>query len=360
MSLSADSIGELEWSVISVPTAFRVIDNSSPNMSFTTDASRTDWDATTHQNQTQGLWSRAEADYHINILELLSVKLVLGSLLGSVSNQHIRIMCDNMIAISYIDAMGGCRNKECYAITKEIWLWAIKGHNWLSAAHQPGWLNATADSQSRHFEVGIEWELYCSLFEKICGSLVCPRLTYWLVEPTIKLVLPRSSHAYLLSCIPCIPYFLMHTILPLMHTMWMLSLWFVHSSLIVRFSPLLPGRMPSEAWSGASNCNRHRTTLGNTDMVHQASESPGGCAQNLSSNQQGAVSSSTWRCSPSESEIVTSGIQRVRTQFIEWNIPSEVANVLMSSWRPAMRKQYDVHIRKWCALSLQKKADLLH
>ena len=129
MSLSADSIGELEWSVISVPTAFRVIDNSSPNMSFTTDASRTDWDATTHQNQTQGLWSRAKADYHINILELLSVKLVLGSLLGSVSNQHIRIMCDNMIAISYIDAMGGCRNKECNAIAKEIWLWAIKGHN---------------------------------------------------------------------------------------------------------------------------------------------------------------------------------------------------------------------------------------
>ena len=97
------------------------------------------------------------------------MKLGLMSLLGSVSNQHIRIMSDNMTAISYVNAKGGCRNWECNAIAKAIWLWAIKRNNWLSAAHQPGRFNVTADSLSRHFEDGIEWELNRDLFEKICA-----------------------------------------------------------------------------------------------------------------------------------------------------------------------------------------------
>ena len=82
MSLSADSINELKWWIISVPIAFRVIDYGCPNITLTTDASRIGWGATTHQSQTQGLWSRAETEYHVNILELLSVKLGLMSLLG--------------------------------------------------------------------------------------------------------------------------------------------------------------------------------------------------------------------------------------------------------------------------------------
>ena len=45
-------------------------------------------------------------------------------------------MCDNMTAISCIDAMGGCRNNESNAIAEEIWSWAIKGHDWLSAAQK--------------------------------------------------------------------------------------------------------------------------------------------------------------------------------------------------------------------------------
>lgn len=119
-------------------------------------------------------------------------------------------------------------------------------------------------------------------------------------------------------------------------------------------------QMPSEAGSGASNSNYHCTTLDHTDMVHQPSESPGGCAQNLSSNQEGAVSSSARRCPPSVPETASSGMQGVRCQLIECNIPVEIADVLMSSWRPATRKQYDAHIRRWCAFALQKKIDPLH
>ena len=104
------------------------------------------------------------------------MKLGLMSLLESVSYQHIRIMSDNKSAISYISAMGGCRNKEYSAIAKEIWFWGIKMDNWLSAAHQQGRLNVTADSLSRHFEDGMEWELNRSLFQKICGFFGVPHI----------------------------------------------------------------------------------------------------------------------------------------------------------------------------------------
>ena len=59
-------------------------------------------------------------------------------------------------------------------------------------------------------------------------------------------------------------------------------------------------------------------------------------------------------------ETASSGMQGVRCQLIEGNIPVEIADVLMSSWRPATRKQYDAHIRRWCAFALQKKIDPLH
>ena len=76
------------------------------------------------------------------------------------------------------------------------------------------------------------------------------------------------------------------------------------------------------------------------------SKSPGGCAQNLSIYQEGAVSSSTRRCPLSEPETATSGMQGVRRKFIKCNIPGKIAKARMSSWRPAKRKQYDSHIPK--------------
>ena len=61
-------------------------------------------------------------------------------------------------------------------ITKRIWLWAIDNHNWLSAAHKPGQLNVTADTLSRHFEDGIEWQLNPQLFDRICRAFGTPQV----------------------------------------------------------------------------------------------------------------------------------------------------------------------------------------
>ena len=67
----------------------------------------------------------------------------------------------------------------------------------------------------------------------------------------------------------------------------------------------------------------------------------------------------TGRCSPSEPQTVPTGMQGVRQQFIN-NVAGEITIVLMDSWRPGTRKQYDVYIRKWETFCSQEKSDPLH
>ena len=62
-----------------------------PSIILTTDDSHKGWGA-----------------IYINILEMHAVKLGLKALL----DQH-RMISDNMTTVSYINAMGGCKSKEC-------------------------------------------------------------------------------------------------------------------------------------------------------------------------------------------------------------------------------------------------------
>ena len=42
-----------------------------------------------------------------------------------------------MTTVTYINAMGGRKSKDCDMIAKDIWLWAVAKNNWLSAAYTP-------------------------------------------------------------------------------------------------------------------------------------------------------------------------------------------------------------------------------
>ena len=139
MSLSHGSLEEIHWWSANIQTASRRILQSSPDVVVYTDASQTGWGADIeHGNNTCGIWSKSESSKHINYLELLAVKLAMFSLLDGRSNIHVRVMSDNTTAVSYINAMAGCRSLECNSLTKEIWDWAIDRNIWLSAAHIPG------------------------------------------------------------------------------------------------------------------------------------------------------------------------------------------------------------------------------
>ena len=102
MSLSPESMGDLNCWFDTLPSADRSIDHGVPNFTLTSHASLRVWDAAIC---THGLWSEAETTYRINALELLAVKLGLRSLLVDCRGQHIRVVSDNTTAVSYFYGM---------------------------------------------------------------------------------------------------------------------------------------------------------------------------------------------------------------------------------------------------------------
>ena len=123
MSLSADSLEEIHWWVNNIQLSTRKIYHTTPDITIYTDASGTGWGAKLENGGTTcGIWSHDETEKHINCLELLAIQLALFSLLRDRSSIHVRIMCDNTTAVTYINEMGGCRSVACN--TQTIWSWA--------------------------------------------------------------------------------------------------------------------------------------------------------------------------------------------------------------------------------------------
>ena len=168
MSLSSDSLGEVCWWFSNIQSASKKIHQPSPDVVIYTDASKTGWGAQIEQGiNTCGIWSKSESTRHINYLELLAVDLALSSLFDNRSDIHIRVMSDNTTAVSYINAMGGCKSLECNALTQKVWNWAIVRNIWLSAAHIPGSSNVDADQLSRDLKLDLEWMLSGRVFKRI-------------------------------------------------------------------------------------------------------------------------------------------------------------------------------------------------
>ena len=74
MSLSLESIEDLNWWIVSLPSAYRSIDHGVPDVILTSDASLR-FGCCFGTARSYGLWSEAETTYHINVLELLAVEL---------------------------------------------------------------------------------------------------------------------------------------------------------------------------------------------------------------------------------------------------------------------------------------------
>ncbi|XP_028394531.1 uncharacterized protein LOC114518732 [Dendronephthya gigantea] len=120
MSLSADSLEEVNWWVNNIPLASRSIYHAPPDVVLYTDASAIGWGAKLSDGvSTSGIWSRDEARKHINFLELQAIHLALLSLLNDQINIHVRIMCDNTTAVTYINQLGGCRSEQCNSLAKK-------------------------------------------------------------------------------------------------------------------------------------------------------------------------------------------------------------------------------------------------
>ena len=156
------------WWIDNLHSQYKLIDHGQPDVFLRTDASNKGWGAKMLSgNETNGMWSREEREFHINSLELLAVYFGLRSFCANRKDIHVRVEVDNTTALNYINKMGGVKSEICNEIAKCIWLWCIKKNIWLSAMFIKGVENVEADSLSRHFNERTEWMLKRDIFKKI-------------------------------------------------------------------------------------------------------------------------------------------------------------------------------------------------
>jgi len=160
MRLSPASKIEIGWWNSHIHNATSPISHGEPQLIITSDASLIGWGAFCNGVKTGGAWTAQELTYyHINELELLGAFFALKSFTKSVEDIHVRLFLDNTSAVSCINKMGSSKSGKLNSIGKELWMWCIDRHIWLSAAHIPGKQNIVADSESRHINVDTEWML---------------------------------------------------------------------------------------------------------------------------------------------------------------------------------------------------------
>lgn len=160
---------ELDWWQTNLPSAYKHIVETSPDLILETDASLSGWGAfcPTLSTKAQGKWSPKEKGYHINVLELMAVQFALKALCSKGNFRHIRIFTDSSTTVAYIKSMGGTHSLQCNNVAKAIWTWAELKLVWLSCCHLPGRCNTTADNLSRKFRSNTEWMLNPEVFHTI-------------------------------------------------------------------------------------------------------------------------------------------------------------------------------------------------
>ena len=171
MTLSVEAKQELSWWVSSAPHSYNVVSHGQPEVTLTTDASLVGWGCMLGETRTGGSWSPDEKSKHINYLELLAVYLALQSFTPQVTGKHVKVMVDNMTALSDINHMGTGKCKDRHQLVKDIWLWCMEHNVWLTAVHIPGAENIDADLQSRVFNTSTEWTLNKPIFAAAISKL---------------------------------------------------------------------------------------------------------------------------------------------------------------------------------------------
>ena len=131
IALTVKVFSELSWWLDNVQTVSSPIKTPGIDLTVYSDVSLEGWGATNLHSTAGGRWSDSELPLHISALELHSAKLCLFSLAAGLSNVHIRILCDNTTAMSYINHMGGTHSQICNDVTNLIWSWCKGKGIWL-------------------------------------------------------------------------------------------------------------------------------------------------------------------------------------------------------------------------------------
>ena len=106
--LNKESLGELKWWKENLFLQNgKPLSVKEPEIVIQTDASKQGWGAACQETSTRGSWSASEKMKHINVLELIAVKLAIQTFTKLRKVKAIHLQIDNMTALSYLLKIGG-------------------------------------------------------------------------------------------------------------------------------------------------------------------------------------------------------------------------------------------------------------
>ena len=159
-----------------------------PKFFLYTDASRYGWGA--HLEPTtlsfHGHWTENQSQLHINMLEMMAIRLALKQAKTFIHHSCIMISTDNTTVVSYINKQGGTHSPNLCVEVWKILNWCLEQDIVIRVRHIPGKFNSLADCLSRLDKpIKTEWAL-----DQTVANLVFQMLNF----PNVDLFATRFNH----------------------------------------------------------------------------------------------------------------------------------------------------------------------
>uniref|UniRef100_A0A8C3H6Y3 RB1 inducible coiled-coil 1 n=1 Tax=Chrysemys picta bellii TaxID=8478 RepID=A0A8C3H6Y3_CHRPI len=140
-----------------------------PFLHLVMDASSLGWGAHLWEHHTQGLWTASQLALHINVRDLMAVRLAYQAFLGLLHSRCVLVLTDNTTAMFYINKQGGARASPLCQEAIRLWEFCIAHSIHLMASFLPGVQNSLADRLSRSFQThdwSIRPDIIYSIFQR--------------------------------------------------------------------------------------------------------------------------------------------------------------------------------------------------
>ena len=140
------------------------------DISLYTDASLSGWGGYLSSGfSASGVWSNKFE--HINSLELKAILNSVLALLPHIRNSSVRLLCDNISSVFYVNKFGGTQSISMCLTALKIWDLLITNNVKCRAFHLPGVSNVKADYLSRNLRDHNDFGLSHVGFEKLVNIL---------------------------------------------------------------------------------------------------------------------------------------------------------------------------------------------
>lgn len=174
MSVSSTLRPDLLWWANHIMISNNPIRTNRFVLEIFSDASLTGWGIFCNGERASGMWGAAEADDHINLLELKAAFIGLKCFAKDMRNKEILLRIDNTTAIAYINKFGGIQYPHLNSITKLLWQWCEARQLFVVASYIKSKDNVEADFESRRSNIDTEWSLASTAFDHIVNSFGRP------------------------------------------------------------------------------------------------------------------------------------------------------------------------------------------